>query len=333
MKLLVVFVALLCVLIRGFVPSMKTINNRVYIDAGLKMMAAPQSDKDHFKGALSGGAKVFTVLALNSNALLRKAAPANAAETGTVVVLGSNGQTGKLIVNLLSKANVPCQPTFARTPPIDAPKGSSILEAKVADVTKPETLNEAIKGASAVIFASSASKKGGNAEKVDYIGVKNAAEACLAQKIPQLVVISSGAVTRPKSLGFKITNLFGGIMGFKLRGEDALRDLYSSSDLSYAIIRPGGLLGGPASGVSKMELNQKDTISGEINRADVAECAVAAATSKALKGKKVTFEIYEGGKSGPLEDGLAKSSGFEQRGSDYESMFANLKEGVNRLAE
>ena len=50
-----------------------------------------------------------------------------------------------------------------------------------------------------------------------------------------------------------------------------------------------------------MELNQADTISGEINRADVAEVAVAAATSKALKGKKVTFEIYEGGKAGPLE--------------------------------
>ena len=250
---------------------------------------------------------------------------------GPVVVLGSNGQTGKLIVNLLSKAEIAVQPTFARTPPADAPKGSTILEAKVADVTNPESLSEAVKGASAVIFASSASKKGGNAEKVDYLGVKNTADACLKEKVPRLVVISSGAVTRPKSLGFKITNLFGGIMGFKLQGEDELRSLYASSDLSYAIIRPGGLLGGPASGASKMELNQADTISGEINRADVAEVAVAAATSKVLKGKKVTFEIYEGGKSGPLEDSLPKTSGYEQRGDSYDAMFANLKEGIDRM--
>jgi uncharacterized protein YbjT (DUF2867 family) len=45
----------------------------------------------------------------------------------------------------------------------------------VGDVTKPDTLPGAIAGASAVVFASSASRKGGNAEAVDYKGVENIA--------------------------------------------------------------------------------------------------------------------------------------------------------------
>lgn len=51
----------------------------------------------------------------------------------------------------------------------------ALLEYAVGDVTKPETLPGAIKGAAAVVFASSASRKGGNAEAVDYKGVESVA--------------------------------------------------------------------------------------------------------------------------------------------------------------
>jgi uncharacterized protein YbjT (DUF2867 family) len=293
-----------------------------------------RSDKAALEGAFSGAMKILSAASVGAASSVALSVPrANADASSPVVVLGSNGQTGKLIVQLLAKDNVPVRPTFARTPPTDLPSGSSVLDAKVADVTNIDTLTAAVAGASAVIFASSASRKGGNAEKVDFLGVKNIAEVCLKEKIPKLVVISSGAVTRPKSLGFKITNLFGGIMGYKLQGEDALRAAYANSpDLSYAIIRPGGLLSGAAKGPAVMELNQKDTISGEVNRADVAEVAVAAAMSKVLSGgKKVTFEVYEAGKSGPLEDSLPKTSGFEIRGDRYEGMFDSLKEGIDRV--
>lgn len=79
----------------------------------------------------------------------------------------------------------------------------------IGDVTKPASLPEAVRGASAVIFASSASKKGGNAKAVDCDGVENVANACIDEKIPRLLVISSGAVSRPNSFGYKVTNLFG----------------------------------------------------------------------------------------------------------------------------
>lgn len=53
------------------------------------------------------------------------------------------------------------------------------LEYAVGDVTKPDTLPAAIRGAGAVVFASSASRKGGNAEAVDYKGVENIARCVL----------------------------------------------------------------------------------------------------------------------------------------------------------
>jgi hypothetical protein len=146
-----------------------------------------------------------------------------------------------------------------------------------------------------------------------------------------LVVISSGAITRPNSLGFKITNLFGRIMEYKLKGENALREIYSQDpNRSYVIIRPGGLLDGAAVGPGRVELNQGDAISGEISRLDLAECAVAAALSKTIP-PEVIFELYEAGKNGPLEGNLPQPTGYERSGpkfgNDYEMLFEGLKPG------
>jgi uncharacterized protein YbjT (DUF2867 family) len=57
------------------------------------------------------------------------------------------------------------------------------------DVTKYESIKNAIKGASGVIFAASASgkKKGGDPAHVDYLGVYNTAKACLECRVPKLV--------------------------------------------------------------------------------------------------------------------------------------------------
>ena len=44
-------------------------------------------------------------------------------------------------------------------------RGDTVESPRIADVTKIETLGDALTGASAVIFAASASKKGGTAEQ------------------------------------------------------------------------------------------------------------------------------------------------------------------------
>lgn len=254
---------------------------------------------------------------------------------GEIVVLGSNGKTGKLIVEGLAVSGNKVKPTFRGTPPSIYPvpetAANYVLHPVQADVKSVDSLVNAVTGASAVIFAASASSKGGNAKEVDYIGVENTAKACIQAKIPKLVVISSGAVTKPKSLGYKITNLFGNIMDYKLQGENAMANLYSNSgnsDLSYVVIRPGGLTDGKSSGSNKMEINQGDTISGEVNRSDVAECAIAAALSNTIP-KNVIFELYEASKSGPLQGEFPAKSGLEQRGASYDDMFKGLKTGIN----
>ena len=92
----------------------------------------------------------------------------------------------------------------------------------------------------------------------------------------------------------------------------------------------GGLLDGEPIGPNKIELNQGDTISGEVSRSDVAKCVAAVAISKSIP-KNIIFEIYEAGKSGPLESKFSAKSGYEVRGSSYEEMFGQLKSGEIKI--
>ncbi|GMI20095.1 hypothetical protein TrCOL_g7067 [Triparma columacea] len=97
------------------------------------------------------------------------------------------------------------------------------------DVTKPEDIVSAISTykPSHVVYAASASKKGGNAKEVDYRGVLNAASAVSSTKGVKLELISALAVDQTESKGYKMTNSMGGvvdgIMDFKRRGEDEVR--------------------------------------------------------------------------------------------------------------
>lgn len=258
---------------------------------------------------------------------------AESSNSGTVTVLGSNGKTGKMIVQYLSTQGVAVRPTSYRVGAENPFVGLAGVEIpSLGDVTKIETLEPALKDSKAVIFAASASNKGGKADKVDFEGVVNVANECIRLKVPRLVVISSGAVTRPDSFGFRITNLFGGIMDYKLKGENGLKAAYANADpsMSYVIIRPGGLLDSSAVGPGHIELNQGDSISGEVNREDVAQAAAAAAISTSMP-KSVTFEMYAAGSGGPLEGKFSKTSGYERNGetlgADYNKLFEGFKSG------
>jgi uncharacterized protein YbjT (DUF2867 family) len=201
------------------------------------------------------------------------------------------------------------------------------------DVTRAESLDDAIKGADVVIFAASASKNGGNAASVDNNGLYNTALESIKFKVPKLVVISSGAITRPNSLAFKFTNLFGGIMDQKLQGEQRLIEEYNANgnnDLSYIIIRPGGLMDGEGAGEENVTINQGDAVAGDIDRTDVAEAAIAAAYSKSIP-RNVIFEMYQKGKGAQLEKNLKVPTGYERDEKTYEQKFANLKSGVIKI--
>ncbi|CAM9666110.1 unnamed protein product [Discosporangium mesarthrocarpum] len=216
------------------------------------------------------------------------------------------------------------------------------LTSDPGDVTKIDTLLQALDGCGAVIFCASASKKGGTAEQVDYQGVVNTAKACLQLKTPRLVVVSSGAVTKPDSIGYKVTNIFGtdpsrplwypvpgtDIMTFKRKGEVELVEAYAGAPkgVSYTIIRPGGLTDGPLKDVSEIELNQGDTIGGTISRSNLAEVVVEAALSPDTEN--TAFEVFDGSTRGPLQKVFPTTSGYERKANNYPGLFKGLDRSV-----
>lgn len=211
-----------------------------------------------------------------------------------IVVVGSNGKTGKIIVQKLKEKKIPVRAASRRL--------DNNNEQCFIDVTKIDTIENAIKNSKAVIFAASASNSGGNTNDVDYVGLQNVASEVLRLKVPRLIVISVAALNRPNSTVFAATDFIGNIrpwkkniMEYKLKGEEAVIDAYKLSNdksLSYTIIRPGILFDSKGVGAIGIELNQGDTISGEINREDVADCAIAVAISKTV-ANNVIFEIYQ----------------------------------------
>ena len=202
----------------------------------------------------------------------------------------------------------------------------------------------------AVIYAASASrqadaKKTSNAKAVDNVGLVNCAKLCIEKSVPRLVVVSSGGVSKPSSAVYIFLNLAAnGIMDAKIAGEDTVRRLYAAPGLAeknigYTVVRPGGLLRDPGLGVSAVELNQGDTKSGRINRADVAAICIESLDSKAAFD--TTFECYYKDTAKGLDDVMKSnaaavgagvkttpteaSTGRERRGDTWPKLFEGLE--------
>ncbi|WP_193199708.1 CIA30 family protein [Nostoc sp. MG11] len=113
--------------------------------------------------------------------------------------------------------------------------------------------------------------------------------------LPQFVLVSSAGVTRPGRPGInldeeppavKLNDQLGGILTWKLKGEDSLRE----SGISYTIIRPCALT--EEAGGKELIFEQGDNIRGKISREDVAKICVQAL--KLANACNVTFEVKEG---------------------------------------
>ena len=257
-----------------------------------------------------------------------------------VCVIGCNGKTGTEVVKYLVAKNMPVRASSRTGDYNDAESipTKAAFEKMTCDVTDPSAVKLACAGTRAVIFAASASKQGGTPSAIDNAGLVNVAKACIEANVPHLVVVSSGAVTKPASPVYQFLNLFGKIMEEKIKGEDAVRKLYAenNSNLTYTIIRPGGLTLDPARGAGAIELNQGDTKSGRLARADVAALCVESLAFPEVTGG-TTFECYDADTGAPLAtvglsniakkktDGDVFISGFERRGDTYKDIFTGLK--------
>jgi len=266
-----------------------------------------------------------------------------------VLVLGANGGTGLECVKYLQKKGRPCV-AATRTGEFVGEANKLVTVAK-GDVTSLASLEPLItENTGAVIFAASASrqadaKKTSNAKAVDNVGLVNCAKLCIEKSVPRLVVVSSGGVSKPSSAVYIFLNLAAnGIMDAKIAGEDAVRRLYAApgvaeKNIGYTVVRPGGLLRDPGLGVSAVELNQGDTKSGRINRADVAAICIESLDSKAAFD--TTFECYYKDTAKGLDDVMKSnaaavgagvkttptetSTGRERRGDTWPKLFEGLE--------
>ncbi len=163
------------------------------------------------------------LLAVPFMTLLDTTKPVYAAAPGCVVVLGATGETGQKCVDALVQRGkkvraVVRSATSSKGKRITIPQdGEDLVEVVIGDVTRRQDLESVIKGAEAVIFAASASSKGGDPEKVDYQGLVDTAEICIQQNVKRLVIVSSGGVSKPDSSIYQLLNLFGKIMFYKFK--------------------------------------------------------------------------------------------------------------------
>lgn len=133
---------------------------------------------------------------------------------------------------------------------------------------------------------------------------------------PQFIMISSAGVTRPGRPGInleeeppavRMNDQLGGILTWKLRGEDAVRE----STVPYTIIRPCALTEEP--GGKELIFEQGDNIRGKVSREDIAELCVQVLEQP--KACNVTFEV--------------KQTESSNASRDWDSLFLGLKTDTN----
>ncbi|KAL7528228.1 hypothetical protein ACHAWF_002482 [Thalassiosira exigua] len=277
-----------------------------------------------------------------------------------VAVLGASGRTGALCVASLLRRGLPAKAltrSGAWPPPKidlkavgyegDVSPSNPLLTVEACDVkSNVDALAESLSGCRAVIYAASASRRGGNAEEIDGDGVVAAGEACVRGKVGRYVVLSSGSTTRPNSAGYRFTEMaVANIMTSKRRGEVGVREAYSrlgnKSYSTYTIVRPGGLdepKQNVVRGPSALEIAQGDVLAGFVSRADVAEVAVELALSASPSTRNTALELYYRNKVVPVDAAYRKylnpDSGLERlHGDSYDELFRGVKADFDYLVD
>lgn len=193
-----------------------------------------------------------------------------------VLVVGASGSIGRPAVAEAFRMGYETR-TLVRDPAQEKlfPDGVQVV---VGDLTRPETLHEAVAGVTSVIFTHGI---GGNdpegAEQVNYGAVRNVLSVLKAPA--RIALMTTVGVTKP-TIGHD----------WKRRGERLVR----ASGLPYTIVRPGWF-DYNAPDQRRLVLRQGDThwagspSDGVVARAQIAQVLVASLTSSAANRK--TFEL------------------------------------------
>ncbi len=209
---------------------------------------------------------------------------------GLVVVAGSTGRTGQLVVKHLLAEGYEVRAMVRSMEKGKRVLGDDIAMVK-ADVTDPASLPPLLEGANFVISAIGSGKA--SPEDVDYGGGVALIDAAKAAGIKKFVMITSGGVTwRFHPLNWTGDN----VLKWKRKAELYLR----ASGLTHVIVRPNGSLSDKPANTNRITFRQNDKFAMKISRDDVAVVCVKALRFQEADNK--TFEIQNDDDGSAVKD-------------------------------
>lgn len=208
-----------------------------------------------------------------------------------VLVVGATGRTGMKIVSKLYNTGHTVHALVR-----NREKARQLLSPDIHliehDLLKYSEYDSIVQNIDIVVYAAGATSSWFGKSKpkdIDYQSVRQMAMAADNHQVKQFILISSMGVTHP----FFFINLYGRVLSWKLKGEDALRD----TQLNYAIIRPGRLVD-EGFAIDKCVLYQDDKVHNQlISREEVAEVVEQCVANPELV--RVTFEVARDEKAVP----------------------------------
>ena len=202
-----------------------------------------------------------------------------------ILVAGATGRTGILVVQKLEGLGYKNIRAMTRNKEKAISKFGSDIEWVEADVRDPESLQKAFAGVDRVISTIGSNRDPGNGtEAVEYLGVRNLADAARENDVEVLVLTSSAGVTDEDN---ELNKFVDNILMWKFKGEEYLR----GSGVNYSIVRAGGLKPEIPGGQYGVYFSQgDDSRAGQISIEDVASVLIEAANNPDAHGK--TYETF-----------------------------------------
>ena len=168
-----------------------------------------------------------------------------------VVVTGASGFVGGALVRALLEREIPVRALVRRD--VKALEGLEV-EFVEGDITKPDSLREAFRGAEAVFhFAGSISLEMANwnqMEAINVAGTRHVVEACLGCDVPRLIMCSSIHALEQKPFGIPVDENRPRIKSMKYPAYDRSKaaaeeevEAGISKGLDAVILNPTGIIG------------------------------------------------------------------------------------------
>jgi uncharacterized protein YbjT (DUF2867 family) len=189
-----------------------------------------------------------------------------------VLVVGANGQVGKLLVNQLRNSTEHTVKAMVRRE--EQAEAFKSLEVEVAVTCleqSVEDIAQAARGCNAIVFTAGSGRHTGYDKTllIDLDGAVKTIEAAEKVGIKRFIMVSAIQAHRRENWHEKMLPYYAA----KYYADKMLEQ----SELTYTIIRPGGLLSEPGTGMITVS---EDIRSGKISREDVSKTIIHSLTEE-----------------------------------------------------